>query len=100
MSDAPKIEIENFDKLVHAGFHFIGTILWYLFIKLELKNKYLRHSLILAMAIDFLYGCIIEVLQKVLTETRHADLFDILSNAVGIVIAAVLVKIIIKKTSK
>ncbi|GLB51010.1 hypothetical protein NBRC110019_00490 [Neptunitalea chrysea] len=100
LSDAPKIRIANFDKYVHFGFHFIGTVLWYLFLKFEFKNKYIKHVLFLAMLLDFLFGVTIEILQKFLTETRHADFLDVLSNLAGTIIAAIVVKLIIKKTVK
>ena len=98
MEGTPNIEIPNFDKIVHAVFHFIHTVLWYLFINFELKNKYIRHSLRLAMVIDIVYGCLIEVLQGILTDDRHADILDIAANVFGTILAAIVVKVIIKKT--
>lgn len=100
LKSAPKVNIDHFDKYVHFGFHVVHTALWYLFIRFELNSKYIRHSLILAMVIDFIYGCLIEVMQGLFTETRHPDIFDVLFNTFGTVVAALIIKLIIKKTAR
>ncbi len=98
LSNAPKVEIPNFDKLVHAGFHFLNTLFIYLYLKFELNHKYIKHCLILAMSVDIVYGLVIELMQKMLTETRHADFLDVAANVFGTVVAALVVKFIINKS--
>lgn len=98
LNNAPKVTIPNFDKLVHFGFHCLNTLFIYLYLKYELNNKYIKHCLILAMFIDVVYGVLIELLQKMLTETRHADVLDVLANVFGTVVAAIVVKFIINKS--
>jgi VanZ family protein len=45
-------------------------------------------ALIYASVISVAFGIIIEVLQEILTETRSADLLDVLANSLGVLIAA------------
>jgi len=100
LSDAPKVEIDNFDKYVHTTFHFINTLLVYLFIKYELDSKWIKHCLILAMFVDVVYGVVIEVLQGTLTTTRHMDYMDVLFNTLGTILASLVVKFIIEKAKR
>jgi len=80
-----KVPFLGYDKVLHAGIFFTLVILWLLYYQSGIvlsKKKYAVVALIV-----FLYGVLIEILQKMLTQDRHADFFDVLANSVGIVLA-------------
>lgn len=83
-----------YDKVVHAGAYCILTLSWLL--ALNNKVKSLKSSILILILI-FIYGIIIELLQGVFTSDRNADLLDIIANTVGILIAIIVFKSILKK---
>ena len=90
-NDIPTVSIPNLDKLVHTFFHFIFTILWFLFFKKQVKKKNQLKLLVVAFCFSLLFGIGIEVLQNKLTTTRSGDFFDVLANLTGAILAFVLV---------
>lgn len=87
-TDLPSFGVSSADKYVHFTFHFVFTILWgfYLWAKLnEITISKIGHVVILS----FSYGILIEILQEIYTKTRHADIFDVLANATGALVALV-----------
>ena len=90
-NDIPTVNIPNLDKLVHAFFHFVFTILWFLFFKKQVKKNNQFKLIIAAVCFSLLFGIGIEILQDKLTTTRSGDFFDVLANLTGATIAFVLV---------
>lgn len=90
-NDIPTVNIPNLDKLVHAFFHFVFTILWFLFFKKQVKKKNQFKLLVVAVCFSVVFGIGIEVLQNKLTTTRSGDFFDVLANLTGATIAFFLV---------
>lgn len=90
-NDISTVNIPNLDKLVHAFFHFVFTILWFLFFKKQVKKKNQFKLLVVAVCFSLLFGIGIEILQDKLTTTRSGDFFDVLANLTGATIAFVLV---------
>ncbi len=87
--------IKNSDKLYHAIAYFIFTGLWYFtfYFTFEFKkNKALAFAFIASAS----FGIIIEILQGILTENRESDVYDVIANTVGTILA-LLMMIIIKK---
>lgn len=68
------------DKVVHAAFYFIFTIVWYLFFKKQSHSKYLKLK---TFAFAVIYGIFIEICQGVFTHERSADVIDVLANTLG-----------------
>lgn len=102
-NDIPIVNIPNLDKLVHAFFYFVFTILWFLFFKNQVKKKNQLKLLVVAALFSIVFGIGIEILQDKLTTTRSGDFFDVLANLMGTTIAFVLVlfaKRIRKKSNK
>jgi VanZ family protein len=79
----PSVNLPNLDKLVHAFFHFVFTILWFLVLKKQVREKNQYQLIGVALIFSFLFGITIELLQERLTTTRSADFFDIMANIVG-----------------
>jgi len=97
-SEIPKvtISIENLDKLVHIFFHFVLTILLCLFFK-KLFNSYnMIKPIVISIIISFFFGIIIEILQDLFTENRHADLFDVLANLFGATLSVITIMVLNK----
>lgn len=77
-----KINIENGDKVVHAALFFIFVFLLYFSGWTQKKfNLFL---------IPFLVGILIEILQHFMGWGRTFDLWDILANTTGIILACFL----------
>jgi VanZ family protein len=90
-SEIPSVTIPNLDKLVHSFFHFVFTILWFLFFKKQVKKRNQTKLLVGAVFFSFFFGVGIEVLQSRLTSTRNGDFFDVLANFSGAILAFVFV---------
>lgn len=83
-SKMPSVGISGADKYVHATFHFVFVILW--FLALYQKQK-LKNTLLKVLLFSIAFGILIELLQAILTKTRTADIFDVLANTAGAIIA-------------
>ena len=90
-NNLPKIAIHNFDKLVHASFHFVLTFLWFLYFRNKKFQDKVRTAIAKAFLLSFCYGIAIEIAQKLFTTTRSADVFDVLANTIGALIAVFIV---------
>lgn len=77
------------DKVVHAIFYLVFTLLWYSYLK-ERTTKGILLKLFLAA---FIYGIIIEVLQYIMPFGRNFDTKDILANTTGGFLGIILIKI-------
>ena len=84
------------DKVFHFGAHFVLVIL--LFCALY-KLQHSKALPIAAMS-SVIYGIIIEVLQHTLTMDRQFDIYDILANCFGMLIAVVILRVYSKTIVK
>ena len=85
------VNISFLDKIQHAIAYFTLTLFW-------LFALYKRLKISVILLICLLYGIIIEGLQSVLTIYRVAELYDILANTTGIVLAYVFFELFLKKS--
>jgi VanZ family protein len=102
-NDIPSVNIPNLDKLVHTFFHFVFTILWFLFFKKQVKKNNQLKLLVFSVCFSLLFGIGIEILQDKLTTTRSGDFSDVLANFTGAIMAfffVIIAKRIRKKTIK
>jgi glycopeptide antibiotics resistance protein len=77
-----KINIENGDKVVHAALFFIFVFLLYYSGWTQKKSNLIM--------IPFLVGILIEILQHSMGMGRTFDIWDIMANTIGIIIAYLL----------
>lgn len=91
------MSIPNLDKIVHAFFHFSFIILWFLFFKKHYKEANSNKLLIITVLLSISFGIAIEILQELFTTTRKADVFDVLANFSGAMLASGLL-LYLKKT--
>lgn len=82
----PTVKLTEADKFVHATFHLMFTGLWFLYLKFEHKSPLTK-----AFFGSVVYGISIEIMQGLFTQTRKADLKDVLANTVGTLLAVLLI---------
>lgn len=58
------------------------------------KKKTKKQALTGSFIFAIVFGIIIEVLQKVLTEHRQADYKDVIANVIGALIAVIIINLI------
>jgi glycopeptide antibiotics resistance protein len=98
-SNFQRVEVEGADKMVHAAFHFVFTIIWYwYFIKSGIITSKLQIR-VRVILMSILYGALIEALQHMLTTTRRADYLDLAANIAGACLAIVVLVIFEKFTA-
>jgi len=85
--------VQFLDKLLHIAAYFFLALSWLL----ATKNVKQQNSIFVTVLVVFIYGIIIEVLQGVITNYRQTDLFDMLANLCGIVIAWLIFRLISQK---
>lgn len=81
-NELPHSPFLNFDKLVHLGIFAVLTILWYLPFDDKKSNPW-NFSIALLL---ITYGGIIEVVQHKWIEGRSGDVFDLIANALGVLV--------------
>jgi len=96
----PKIDSNFSDKTLHIiGYAFL-TFVWGFYGIIKFSDTHFKKILLTIGALSFLYGMVIEVLQSELTKSRQADIYDIIANGVGIILAALLLILTQKKIKK
>lgn len=84
----PKINTGYDDKIFHALSYSVFVLLVFNYLqKLQVKN-----AVWISMLATFIYGTIIEILQKVLTTHRTFDVFDMVANGAGILLGFYIIK--------
>ena len=77
------------DKIYHSLAYFVFTVLLYVYTcKIQSANK-----MIVAFSIAVIYGIIIEVLQEMSSIDREAELFDVIANTLGSLIAVIVIQV-------
>lgn len=90
-NDIPSVSIPNLDKGIHATFHFVFTLLWFLFFKKQMSRSNSLKPLIIAFVLSIFYGIGIEIMQGLFTKTRQADVMDVLANVTGATLAVIVI---------
>lgn len=83
LDNVPLAEVSNLDKLVHVFFHFVLTLLCFLFFQKFTNAVNSAKPKLISFLFSVFFGMAIEVAQELFTTTRHADVFDILANLSG-----------------
>jgi VanZ family protein len=81
--ELPVINIPNLDKCIHTFFHFVFTLVWFLYFNKQLKDDSIFKPLLISFLFSILFGILIELLQGLITTTRSADILDGLANLIG-----------------
>lgn len=83
-------DIQGADKYVHALFHFVFTLLWFLYFRMERSSKGDVKILLKVVIMSLVFGVAIEIFQGLFTNTRQADPKDVAANFTGAFVAAAL----------
>ena len=89
----------NSDKLFHTFAYVIFTTLWFLTFYYIFKLNKIK-ALIISALFSTVFGTIIEFLQGGLTTNREADLFDVIANTIGTLIAIVVITAAVRGVKK
>ncbi|OOG74676.1 VanZ family protein [Flavobacterium sp. A45] len=92
-NEIPVINIPNLDKCIHTFFHLVFTFVWFLFFNKHLQIDSIVKPLVYSVVFSFVFGIIIEILQNLITTSRNADVFDIVANSVGTILAVFVIVI-------
>lgn len=86
-NEVPFLNIPYFDKIVHFLMYFgLMSV-----IAFEHRNEITgRTQLSLFALIPFVYGILMEILQFTITADRSGNIYDVLANSAGIIVAALL----------
>lgn len=96
-SSLPSIDVTNLDKFVHAFFHFVFIILWFLALHFSFRSQSHVKLLGIVFFTSLLFGITIELFQAFFTATRNGDFVDVLSNTTGALLAVFLLTILDKR---
>ena len=88
LNKIPRINVLEKDKTVHFLFYFVLTLTWNFALQKKYKNWALKYIIVFVV---IGYGIVIEVLQEVLTKTRQADLYDVIANSAGALVALIVI---------
>ncbi|NOU18328.1 MAG: VanZ family protein [Bacteroidales bacterium] len=82
------IDIPHFDKIVHFSFYFTFTLLLISENNSQkLQQKATIKAILIAGVISISYGILIEILQKLVFINRGAEIWDVVANAFGFILA-------------
>lgn len=89
------LNIPHLDKIVHFGLYLVFTLL----ILSETNTKRMfggleRKTIIISLFIAIAYGLLIELMQLLVFESRGAEFWDFMANAIGAIIAVLLYKLV------
>ncbi len=91
LAETPIKELGVSDKVMHVSAYFGLGLLWLFYAIFNYRNDRFLAKLLVVCLASTAFGIFIEVLQKTLTSYRQLDLFDVLANITGVIIAALLV---------
>lgn len=95
-SDIPQVAIPYLDKVMHAGMHFVFTLLWFFYFKNKIGSLKNFKLLLISLVLSLLFGITIELMQKFFTVTRNADIFDVIANLSGASMAVIVITLLNK----
>ena len=88
MSNFPEIGISFGDKIFHFLAYSLLAYLWFntFLYSFNVKKKL---AIFLALILSVIFGIIIEVLQDTMTVSRALDVYDIIANTLGALLASI-----------
>ena len=96
LKDVPSLGSTFDDKIFHLMAYFIFTLLVFNYC----ASKNYANAILVSAIVTITYGIVIEVLQYVLTTHRTLDIYDIMANTLGTLLAVLALKYLIKTKVK
>lgn len=101
LKDGPQLPFSFADKIIHGIIYFTFAISWYLaFTKGKTTSFLEKNALLVSVLFAVIYGIMIEFMQETLVDNRQGDWQDALANAIGAILAGILIKYYITSTIK
>jgi VanZ family protein len=97
ISELPEIKILYIDKIIHAFFYFVFSILWFYALRFYFKKQSSSKLLRVVFVMALLFGIAIELFQTYFTTFRNGDVRDVLANTTGVLLAITMIKLLDKK---
>ena len=86
------VSLPHFDKFVHCCFYF-GVVVCCSFMLRELRPILkIRKVVLLSVCFAIAYGIFMEGLQQLMPYGRSAEIYDVLANSLGAVVAGLLIQ--------
>jgi VanZ family protein len=89
----PNVGLQNADKYAHFTFHFVFTVLWFLYFNFKRTESSNAKTILMVFLLSFIYGISVEIMQGMFTINRKADIFDVLANTTGAVMAVIVIRL-------
>ena len=88
LNNLPDVGVSFGDKIFHFLAYCLLTYLWFnaFFYSFKLKKK---QAIFFAVIISVLFGILIEVLQDTMTVSRVLDIYDVIANTLGALLASI-----------
>ncbi|MEC3905803.1 VanZ family protein [Tamlana sp. 2201CG12-4] len=92
LNNLPDVGISFADKIFHFLAYALLTLLWFgaFSYSLNLKKK---QAVLYAAILAIIFGIIIEVLQDTMTDSRALDMYDVVANTLGALLASIVLKV-------
>ena len=81
------LEIKSSDKILHILAYFTLSSVWFLAFQKKMGNLFFKITLIIFL---IFYGIILEALQGGITTYRTGDVYDVVANTIGVLLALLL----------
>ena len=89
VDNLPDLQVKEMDKYYHSFAYFILTMSWLSFF--QVRDNTLKKKLLILISIALtIFGIVIELLQRILTNYRLFDYQDMIANTIGVLIATLL----------
>ena len=85
----PSLGVAFSDKVYHFGAYFVLTLLWFATFLLVFKCVK-KHAIFYAVILAVIFGIIIEMLQGAHTVSRAYDIYDMMANTMGALLASII----------
>ncbi|WP_346880702.1 VanZ family protein [uncultured Algibacter sp.] len=85
----PSLGVAFSDKVYHFGAYFVLTLLWFATFLLVFKCVK-KHAIFYAVILAVIFGIIIEMLQGAYTVSRAYDIYDMMANTMGALLASII----------
>ena len=87
------IPVKLSDKSLHAMAYFVLAFCWFY---ATYKSSRIHVSTFMVALLIIAFGMVVEALQGGLTSYREADVFDMLANSIGVFLAYLVFKLVLK----
>lgn len=81
--DLPSTKFSEADKVLHCLIYFVFINLWLLYLYVKNDYRFKKKWILILLLLFLVYGIIIEVSQEQFTDSRSADIFDVVANLTG-----------------